>query len=447
MSNALAIAAVTATIRDLLQNSLSSNPGTTPFGGSVNVSAIAPDRIRIENDNLVQLNLFLYHVTPNPGWRNAALPSHDALGQRLTNPPLALDLHYLLSAYSQQDFQAEILLGYAMHILHETPVLPREAIRATLVPPDGVAPGSPAEVALIDSDLADQVELIKVTPQSLTSEEIYRLWGAFQTSYRPSVAYHVSVVLIEGERGTRSPLPVLTRGRPVLNSDRDEGIMVKANLLPPFPTLQETSPPNRQPSVRMGDVLSCSGHHLAGDQVFVRFRHSRLGQLLEIPASPSVPATETGFQVQIPSVPPPGPIVADSPLHPDNWRAGVYGLSAVIRRNGQPDRVTNELPLALAPRISVVVSLPDADGNVTFTATVKPMVWQAQMPTLIVGDRELVAQPIVVPKTDTLTLTANVADLPTGPQWVRLRVDGIESILIDRTKTPPIFDPTQQVTL
>lgn len=447
MSNALAIAAVTATIRDLLQNSLSSNPGSAPFGGSVNVSAIAPDRIRIENDDLVQLNLFLYHVTPNPGWRNVALPSHDPRGQRLTNPPLALDLHYLLSAYSQRDFQAEILLGYAMQILHETPVLTRDAIRAMVVPPDGIEPDNPAEAALVGSDLADQVELIKVTPQSLTSEEIYRLWGAFQTSYRPSVAYHVSVVLIEGERRTRSPLPVLTRGRPVLNSDRDEGIAVQANLIPPFPTLQETSPPNRQAAVRMGDVLSCTGHHLAGDEVLVRFRHTRLGQILEIPASNSVPATETGFQVRIPSDPPLAPVLPDSPLHPDNWPAGVYGLSAVIRRNGQPDRVTNELPLALAPSISVVVSLPDAADNVIFSATVRPKVWQTQMPMLIVGDRELAAQPIVVPKTDILTFLANVADLPTGPQWVRLRVDGIESILIDRTKTPPIFDPTQQVTL
>lgn len=450
MSNALAIAAVTATIRGLLQNSLNSDPGTAPFGGSVSVSALAPDRIAIGENEVVQLNLFLYHLTPNPGWRNAAFPSHDSGGQRLTNPPLALDLHYLLTAFSQRDVQAEILLGYAMQILHESPILPRDAIRAMLDPPGGVDPTNPVDVALVQSDLADQVELIKVTPQSLTSEEIYRLWGAFQTSYRPSVAYHVSVVLIEGDRATRSPLPVLTRGRPVPGSDRDEGVAVQANLLAPFPTLWEVLPPNRQPAVRMGDVLSISGHHLAGDQVFVHFRHARLDLDLELSASSLPLPTESGFQVQIspaPPVPPLTPGEADSPRNPDNWPVGVYGVSAIIRRAGQPDRVTNELPVVLAPGISVAVSLPDLDGNLTFTATVKPKVWQTQTPVLIVGDRELLAQPIASVKTDTIHFTANVADLPTGLQSIRLRVDGIESILIDRTKSPPVFDPTQQVTL
>lgn len=297
MSNALAIAAVTAAIRDLLQNSLSSDPGSGPFGNSVSISALAPDRIKTGQDEVVQLNLFLYHVAPNPGWRNTALPSRDPQGERLTNPPLALDLHYLLTAYSQQNFQAEILLGYAMQILHETPVLPREAIRAMLKAAGEVNGANPAEVALVGADLADQMELIKVTPQSLTSEEIYRLWGAFQTHYRPTVAYHVSVVLIEGRRGTRSTLPVLTRGRPDPLTGRDQGVVVQANLLPPFPTLQEVLPPYRQPAVRMGELLTFSGHHLAGDQVLVRFRHVRQNQLLELPALAS--ATETGKSLLI----------------------------------------------------------------------------------------------------------------------------------------------------
>ena len=48
-------------------------------------------------------------------------------GQRITNPPLALDLHYLLTAYGIAELQAEVLLGYGMQLLHEHPVLGREA--------------------------------------------------------------------------------------------------------------------------------------------------------------------------------------------------------------------------------------------------------------------------------------------------------------------------------
>ena len=48
-----------------------------------------------------QVNLFLHQVTHNPAWRNVDLPSLAADGKtRLTNPPLALDLHYLLTVYA-----------------------------------------------------------------------------------------------------------------------------------------------------------------------------------------------------------------------------------------------------------------------------------------------------------------------------------------------------------
>ncbi|MGZ8323641.1 MAG: Pvc16 family protein, partial [Rhodoplanes sp.] len=63
------------------------------------------------------------------------MPSRSGTGgERLTNAPLALDLHYVMIAYGRADFQAEILLGYGMHLLHERPVLDRAAIRRALNP-------------------------------------------------------------------------------------------------------------------------------------------------------------------------------------------------------------------------------------------------------------------------------------------------------------------------
>ena len=64
--------------------------------------------------------------------------SGDAQGARLTNPPLALDLHYLLTAYGSVDLNAEILLGFAMDLLNETPMLSRDTIRRSLSPTDPV---------------------------------------------------------------------------------------------------------------------------------------------------------------------------------------------------------------------------------------------------------------------------------------------------------------------
>ena len=105
----------------------------------------------------------------------------------------------MLTAYGRADFQAEILLGYAMHLLHERPVLDRAAIRRALDPsPLDVSMLPPAFQALAASDLADQVELIKITPAAMSSDEMSKLWAAIQSHYRPSAAYQVSVVLIEG---------------------------------------------------------------------------------------------------------------------------------------------------------------------------------------------------------------------------------------------------------
>ena len=140
MSSALAIAGVTAVLQDLLNDGLINHNVSGVLGSTVTVRALPPDRLEPANGTeSTQLNLFLHRVTPNSGWRNQGLPSRDGSGQnRLTNPPLALDLHYLLSAYGSEDLQAEILLGYAMQLLHETPVLDRKAIATALNPSPSV---------------------------------------------------------------------------------------------------------------------------------------------------------------------------------------------------------------------------------------------------------------------------------------------------------------------
>ena len=218
MSSPLAIGAVSAVIRTPRRRP----DHTGPAGAPVNVSAVAPDTIDLEKADQPRLNLFLYQVTPNAAWRNHLCPPRSN-GERLTNPPLALDLHYVLTAYSRVDCEAEILLGYGMHLLHERPVLDRAAIRRALDP-------TPLDISMLPtpyqqlaaSDLADQVEQIKITPAVFGSDDMSKLWSAIQSHYRPSAAYLVSVVLIEATQAARSPLPVLSRGEvdPVTQRDR-----------------------------------------------------------------------------------------------------------------------------------------------------------------------------------------------------------------------------------
>jgi len=194
MSSSLALASVTALLKDLLENGLASGGVTGQLGGDASVSALPPDRVSSGADEKAQLNVFLYHVTPRAGLRPGAPP-----GPR----PLALELHYLLTAYGAQDYQTEILLGHAMKLLHETPVLDRERIRGTLKALSHsrdrrVIPAPQAALGL--SNLADTVEQITIEPEFLSTEEISRLWSALQAKFRPSTTYKVSVVVLDGDR-------------------------------------------------------------------------------------------------------------------------------------------------------------------------------------------------------------------------------------------------------
>jgi hypothetical protein len=212
MSTALGIASVTFVLQDLLNNGIIDSDITGVLGGTVKVTALPPDRINVEAEQSA-LNLFMYQVRPNQGWRNERLPAFDGQGQRISNPPLALDLYYVMSAYGKEELHAEILLGYGMQLLHETPVLTHAAIRQSLSsgPVAGSADLPPLLRNLSTSELGDQVEQIKITLESLGAEEMFRLWTAFQAKYRVSAAYKITVVLIESKKPAKSPLPVRTR--------------------------------------------------------------------------------------------------------------------------------------------------------------------------------------------------------------------------------------------
>ena len=215
MSNALAIASVSFVLVDLLNNGLIDRDISASLGDVI-VTAWPPDKVdALQQNGKSQLNLFLYNVTQNQAWRNMGYPSRDANGDRIDNPPLALDLHYLLTAYGAEQFHSEILLGYGMQLFHETPFLAREAIQHSLSAPTQVSDISASVPAtmlnLFTSGLANQVEMIKIWPQTLTTEEISRLWTAFQAKYRSTAAYQCSVVLIQSNASTKKAPPVQRR--------------------------------------------------------------------------------------------------------------------------------------------------------------------------------------------------------------------------------------------
>lgn len=198
MSSALAIASVTAVLKNLLENSLTERGVAAGIGGEIIVSALPPDRISIGGDERAQINLFLYQVTPNTGLHRSGRAA-TSTGHSGT-PSIALDLHYLVTAYGAADFQIEILLGYALQVLRQTAVLERDVIQQSLASLSSVEGGrvvSPPVAALAESSLAEQVVQINITQQFLTTEDMSKIWSSLQAHYRPSITYKVSVVFID----------------------------------------------------------------------------------------------------------------------------------------------------------------------------------------------------------------------------------------------------------
>lgn len=204
MSTAFAIAAVSACVRELLQNHLSMAGVASLVGGNLKVGTRPPDRVLgTGSEDPNQVNWFLHRVSNNTGWQNQHLPSRDSSGHRIEVPPLALNLHYMLTVFAARELHAEILLGHAMQALHEASWLGREAIRRSLSP--AVPPADwPAELAA--SGLADQIEAIKLTLQP-AAEEAGRIWSSVNAHYRTSALYEASVVLIESRLQPKRPLP------------------------------------------------------------------------------------------------------------------------------------------------------------------------------------------------------------------------------------------------
>jgi len=189
----LAIGAVTSAMAELLNKKLN-KPPLLGSGTTFRVTILPPDDDRVSADN--GLNLFLYKISESPFARNMNWRG-DRSNPPGDRPPLAVTLHYLVTAYSKKtdsardDITAHQLLGNAMAVLHEYPVL------------NDIHDGDfDADVdAQFAPELRDSFEKVKISPLPISMEEFSKIWTGLSKAYRLSVAYEVSLVEI-GPLGT-----------------------------------------------------------------------------------------------------------------------------------------------------------------------------------------------------------------------------------------------------
>ena len=425
MSSPLAIAAVTATLRNVLHSGLNDDVSGTA------VTTRPLDLARADVDSDSQVNLFLYHLLPNAAWRNQNVPWRTRPGEN-GHAPLALDLYYLLTAFYGQNedsmdgttdptrlLGSHRLLGRAMGLLHDHMLLDTEAVNLNLPALDRT------------EEPYTQVESVRITPQPLSLDEMSKLWSSFQTEYRPSAAYAVSVVLIESARPRRAALPVLRRG-----SD-DRGAYVFP-IRSPF--LNEVVLPQGRPAALLGDEMLLRGTNLDRAGLRARFEHERLEEPLErsLPAStnPAVLAVEL-------------PDPAGDASVVSAWPAGVYLLSLIVEEPDVPAWRSNAVPFALAPQLESRSPATAPAGDVTLTLTCVPQVRDEQRVVLLFGEREVAPEGVTTPADPTAatTLTFLVEAATPGTYVLRLRIDGVDSMPVDFAAVPPAFDAGQMVTI
>jgi hypothetical protein len=397
MSNEFSIAAVTQTLVNLLTKA-------TPH-----VSNQPLDKARDgAADN--QLNVFLYAVPLAAAWRNS-----DPIGSRpgeKGEAPLPLVLHYLVTAYGADEAAAHLVLGRAMRILHDHPVLGAQEI-------------ADATTDLPDSDLHLQAERIRLTPLPLSTHDMFELWSGFSTNYRISAAYEVSVVLVDSTRDRSTPLPVLTRGR----DDRGPSVGGAAGA-----ELTAVLPPVGAAVATLGTSVRLVGSNLSGAVTAVRFRSRWLPEPIEVPFA------SAGGHEDVSVLLPSGDQASAA------WPPGIYSVSVVSAPLGQPHWVsTPEVAMGLGASITVTpITAPP--GDIVLTVTCRPRLRDSQRVQILIDkERRAVSTKITTPAatTEPSTVTATFGAVPKGSYVVRLRVDGVDSDPVRYEGSPPrpLFDP------
>jgi hypothetical protein len=189
-----ALRATSRTLTQYLQQRFETDPNLMDFfdagrGGTMLVTLKTPEEM--VSTSVEGLSVWLYRVIRDEEHLNA--PPQRIGPNLLRRSPLPLRLHYLITPITNTQLLVgpeteQVILGRVLQIFHDHPIL-----RGT---------------DLEDDFSGTEVEL-HVRLESLSLEEITRVWDALEGSYQLSISYEVSVVDIESATEPEQVSPVL----------------------------------------------------------------------------------------------------------------------------------------------------------------------------------------------------------------------------------------------
>jgi hypothetical protein len=374
MSDFRAIAAVSNSIRNLLDAEMEVQASVSIAAPDVDITGITGKRI----------NLFLYKVDENSSLKNMDLPGHGHPGA-FGRPPLSLDLHYMVTAYggdSEEELETQELLGDAMRVLHSHSVI----LGTNL-----------------DTAIRNEVEHIKLYLEPLSLEELTKVWSATTKPIRLSVSYLVTVVQIENLQPRKFPRAV---GEPPVGGPRVKAVTFRAPRIDEVRVIRHDDPQNRERRVayaRIGDRLVLRGRDFTSDGLRVLLGDDVL--------APVVSIAPDRIEVTVPD---------DDALQPGATRVAVQN-DLMLGEPETPHRgfSSNVAAFVIVPEVT---TLTPNGGALTVNGT---RLWSDTLDRLTIIGNEIVRSYTTETPTE---IAFQLPQLAAGNYLVRVRVNGAESL-------------------
>jgi Pvc16 N-terminal domain len=139
------------------------------------------------------ISLFLYRIAPNTSRRN--LPPTTGPDGRRFRPPIPVDLYYIATAWAPTAVRQQRLLGWAIRMFEDVPVLPTGLLNNYGPEPEIFKQGETVEIIL------DQLNL----------QDLNNFWGVSKASLQLSVGYIARMLHIQSSMPITEYAEVQTR--------------------------------------------------------------------------------------------------------------------------------------------------------------------------------------------------------------------------------------------
>lgn len=179
MANIKSIHSVCNSIMQFLHNAYEATP--VPFGAPGSTMpdehpcafrVLASGELKASADFGTALTLYLYRVMVNEHVRGQ--PVRSGNGNAV---PLSVDLHFLITVWSESAAAEQTICGWAMSQLHQHPIMDVSSL---------------TEEGGWRND-----DVVQIIPAELSNEDLMRIWDALAPDYRLSLSYIARVIRID----------------------------------------------------------------------------------------------------------------------------------------------------------------------------------------------------------------------------------------------------------